>query len=845
MSPRKKSRGSGRTSEQKNNRTSSRHESRGGSSHKAERGFQFVDRSGKVHGVSTPRKPAAASEEGSRPGYGFEGKPKFQQEPRGKRAEPGKRAERGNRTEHEQRPRKASSQERGPSSPWNKKSKRGPEPERGPRREGAPRGGKRNDKRGRGRSQRYGGEAVTLKATVDKNRKGFGFLIFANRKFEDAFLPPRLAENLFHGDRVEVSLDPEGEILEIQVLEHRFREVVGKYTPHPSGADERGGWVVYERKRAREEIYVPRVSKGAKADDWVRAKLEFHESGPYPVTAEVTEVFGATLPASADLGMVAAEYNLVEEHSPAAEAEARAFKLEIDSRREDLRQVPFITIDGETARDFDDAVYVERKGSNFLLWVAIADVSHYVKPGTALDQEAFSRATSVYFPERAFHMLPRALSENLCSLRPHEPRLAMTARIELDRKGKIISTELMDSVIESKRRATYNEIQTEWEQNQNNPKWEFAPHFELYQILRRMRSDRGSLDFDFPEAELKVTPDGEVESLTKRGRFDAHRLIEHFMITANEAVTEWALAREWPFIYRVHEEPAEQALDRFQELAATMGVKVTFSGESLPEMLSDLIRRLENHPAQALLNMALLRSMKQAVYSATHGIHFGLASEAYTHFTSPIRRYPDLIVHRMLRHALHVEKGWLKRPGQSELEKLEDELHDAAEHCSYRERIATEAERESIKLKQVRLMTRYLGEEFDAKVIGMVESGLFVEIGEPFVEGMISVESMTDDFYQFNEERMVFYGRRKRRTFQIGDAVKVRLLRADIDRRQIDFGLLEHYPSGESLDLELRRPRRKQKAGRDEKSSDKRGGKGKGPARGKGADKKSGRRGRR
>jgi ribonuclease R len=369
-------------------------------------------------------------------------------------------------------------------------------------------------------------------------------------------------------------------------------------------------------------------------------------------------------------------------------------------------------------------------------------------------------------------------------------------------------------VIESRRRATYNEIQDEWLANKKDPSWEYAAHFALYQILRKVRSVRGSIDFDLPEADVRVDETGDPVSISLRSRLDAHRLIEEFMIAANEAVTSWIMERKWPFIFRVHEEPAEQSLQRFQELAATVGISVSISGDNIAATLSDLVSRLEGHPAQFLLNTALLRSMRQAVYSSVHAGHFGLASPAYTHFTSPIRRYPDLVVHRMLRRALRVERHKEPKPGRNELERLERELEEIAEHCSYRERIATNAEREAIKLKQVRMMTKHLGDEFEGKIIGMVESGFFVEIREPYVEGLVSVESMTDDFYQFNEERMVIAGKRKKRTFQIGDQVAVRCLRADIDRRQIDFGLVDLTASAERPAIVARHSGRKKRRGR-------------------------------
>ncbi|OFZ18673.1 MAG: ribonuclease R [Bdellovibrionales bacterium GWB1_55_8] len=633
-----------------------------------------------------------------------------------------------------------------------------------------------------------------LKGTVEKNRRGFGFVSFETRGIEDLFLPPREAQSLFHGDRIEVTLSGQKEILGLKVLEHRFRELVGKYTPHPLGGN-RGGWVVFERKRAREEVFAPkpgRAGAAARADDWVRAELRFHETGPYPVTAEIVEVYGSTLPPSADIGMIANEYSLDEHHSERAIREAEAFGKEIrfeKSERTDLRNVPFITIDGETARDFDDAVFVERrKEGNFILWVAIADVSHYVRDGSHLDKEARSRGTSVYFPERAFHMLPRALSENLCSLRPQEPRLALVARMDFHRSGKRRSTQVIEAVIESRRRATYNEIQAEREQNKADRNWEYTPHFELYDILRRKRISRGSIDFDLPEPEIVTEPTGEVISITRRGRMDSHRLIEEFMIAANEAVTEWIMERKLPFVYRVHEEPSLQALEKFQLTCTAVGVPFSLEGGSSPRVMAEFIRRIEGHPAQALLNIAFLRSLKQAIYTATHGIHYGLASQAYTHFTSPIRRYPDLIVHRMLRMALRLEAGDLPRLKEPAREKLEKSLEDASEHCSYRERLAADAEREAIKLKQVRAMAGRLGEEFEGRVVGMSEAGLFVQTDDPYTEGLVSRDSLVDDHYEFSQERMLFFGLRKRRIFRVGDNLRVRVLRADLDRRQIDFG---------------------------------------------------------
>jgi ribonuclease R len=766
--------------------------------------FVFTDRSGKQHGLAarpggapipSPRPEKKYTIRGGAPSAHSEssnsgGKPK---------SRPGSvrgagRSERVDlpiRTDRTERAERAPRRGKGKDKGKRKFDDRGERP--GPRDRGEREGrggrsgrGGRHDRSERGGSREAEHGSYKLKARIDKNRKGFGFLQFENKEYEDAFLNPHEAERFFHGDRVEVTVTPRGEVVDVHVLEHRFRELVGRF--YPMG---KSGMVVYERKKAREELPIVGDKMGAVAREWVRAKVIYPEEEFGKVTCEIIEKYGQELPARADIQMISAEYSLVEEHSAEAVAEAESFTLDLnDPHRVDLQHVPFITIDGETARDFDDAVYVERnREGGFTLWVAIADVSHYVRKDTALDDEAYSRGTSVYFPERAFHMLPRALSENLCSLRPDGPRLTMTAKIGFDRNGKKTGVEVMNSLIQSRRRATYNEIQDEADANAGNAEWEFRTHYDLYAILRRVRNERGSIDFDLPEAEVRVTPEGEPISIKNRPRRDAHRLIEEFMIAANESVTEWALAKKWPFVYRVHEEPVKAAMLRFQELCKNYGVNFVYTEKNLPEKLNQVVKEIEGNPAQTLLNMALLRSMAQAQYSSVYGEHFGLASRAYTHFTSPIRRYPDLVVHRMLKLAIEEERT-KSNLSESDREEIEEKLAEITEHCSYRERIASDAERESIKLKQTRIMLKEVGNEFDAKIGGMNEYGMFAAISDPFVEGFIAQEAMTDDFYVFNENRQAFVGKRSKKTFKIGDALRVRVDRVDLDLRKIDLGLV-------------------------------------------------------
>lgn len=661
--------------------------------------------------------------------------------------------------------------------------------------------------RGRGRPERaenraHGGagknSTLKLSATVDKTKSGAGFLIFDKKaEYEDLYLPPRHASELFHGDRVRITIDSRGSLIDLKVLNHRFRELVGKYSPnYGKRADAGSGYLIYESRKFNEQVYLPKAPANAKAGDYLRVKVIYDPEGEHPLSGEVLEVFGDKIPASHDIPMVAAEFGLIEKHTEAAEREALAMKLEIPGKdlegRTDLRSVPFITIDGETARDFDDAVHVERAGDKYKLWVAIADVSHYVKEGSAIDVDAYARATSVYFPERAFHMLPSALSENLCSLRPREPRLSMACSILIDRNGNFLETELFNAVIESRRRATYEEIEKEKIGNEGREGWEYAPHFELYRILLKTRIDRGSIDFELPEFETRVDKDGEPTSIQRRTRFDAHRLIESFMIAANEAVTVWARARQMPFVYRVHDVPSPEAMQRFANIAKSVGFHfVPPEDEPTPMDYAEIARSLSGHPAETLLNQMLLRSMRQAIYSADHGGHFGLASHSYTHFTSPIRRYPDLIVHRMLRLALGIDQGRHAKLSADEKDAIYEKLTEQCEHSSYRERLAAEAEREVIRIKQVRMMMKHLGEDFEGSVGGMNDRGLYVQLKDPFVEGFVPKELMEDDFYEFREDRMAFVGKRKRKTYRVGDPVRAQVVRADLDRRQIELKLVD------------------------------------------------------
>ena len=630
--------------------------------------------------------------------------------------------------------------------------------------------------------------SIKAPAVIDKNRKGFAYLIFDSKDLEDQFLSPRIASKFFHGDRVEVTVKGGTEIEELRLISRRFSELVGVFrrTSTPKKAQQGRGVCVYQRRSSKEEVLIPKADPRLTDGTWIRVRLLDAEGDASQIRGQIEEVYGPELPARADLPMIAGEFGWIEEHSAEAKAEAMRLvshdkPLDLEHNRKDFRSIPFVTIDGATARDFDDAVYVERiSGGGYKLWVGIADVAHYVQPGSAIDTDAYSRATSVYFPEKAFHMLPSELSENLCSLRPNEPKKSLVAILTYNKEGTRISTEVHNALIESKKRWIYEDLQEEYRLNQNNPKWDYQPHFDLYHLLRLVREKRGAIDFEFPEPEILVDAEGEPQSLTIRERVDSHRLIEEFMIAANEAVTDFAVKHKVPFVFRIHSKPEIESLYKFQKLANSLGYskKIKLDPDD-PKTIADFVRDLKGDPLETLLSQQILRSMKQAVYNAHHDIHFGLASVGYTHFTSPIRRYPDLIVHRILKELIAKESIQVK--------ERQAELEEATTHCSYRERLAADAERESIRIKQIRIAKRHLGETFDGSIVGMTEKGLFVQVRDPYFEGFLNKDEFTDDSYSFREETMTYVGRRKRKTMRIGESIKIRVVRADLESRKVDF----------------------------------------------------------
>ncbi|MGH7855372.1 MAG: ribonuclease R, partial [Candidatus Binatia bacterium] len=471
-----------------------------------------------------------------------------------------------------------------------------------------------------------------------------------------------------------------------------------------------------------------------------------------------------------------------------------AITPEESAARTDLRGLPIVTIDGENARDFDDAVYVRRQGAGYELYVSIADVAAYVAPASALDQEAYARATSVYFPDRAIPMLPEALSNGICSLNPDEDRLTKTACIEFDAKGRVIRSRFFNSVIRSQERMTYTNVRRilvdrdpEVLERYKELIDQFKLMEELALLIYEQRKARGNLDFDLPEAEIILDVQGVPENIVRAERNVAHRIIEEFMIAANEAVARQLTEKNLPLLYRVHERPDREALEALAPFLLSLGYRLPLKQEKIsPLEFQRLLESARGKPEERVLNRVLLRSMKQAVYQPENIGHFGLASACYTHFTSPIRRYPDLLVHRMFDKALRGEK--LK---PNEREDLVRYLQEAGKHTSERERHAMDAEREMVALKKAQFMMNKLGEEFTGFITTLANFGFFVELDDYFVEGLVKLSSLTGDDYDYYEKEYVIKGRRHGKKFRLGDNVRVKVVRINAFRNEIDFDLVQ------------------------------------------------------
>jgi ribonuclease R len=650
------------------------------------------------------------------------------------------------------------------------------------------------------KGNRYGKAVETglITGKLSAHRDGYGF-VTPEEGGEDIFIPARYLRENMHGDRVEVRIaargrtgKQEGRI--VKTLERAYTRIVGRFEKTKAF-----GHVFPDEQRITRDLYIPVGATGkAESGQVVVAEIILYPTAHRSAEGRIVEVLGWPDDPAVEAETIIRKFDLPHAFPDAVLTAARAVSqvVAVDDvgQRVDLRDHPTVTIDGETARDFDDAVSVRKeRGGGVRLWVSIADVSHYVKPASPLDAEAYLRSTSVYFPDRCIPMLPEELSNGICSLNPEVERLTVTAEILFDKSGHPVQSLFYPSVIKSSARLTYTTVKRILADKDPELLATYArlvPDLrlmeELAARLTEKRGKRGSIDFDLPEPEIIIDLQGQTEAIIRSERNIAHRIIEEFMLAANEAVACYITEHDVPSLYRIHETPDLAKLNDFSEFIRGFGYEFRVEGDLVdPREFQRLLAEADGKPEERMINEMLLRSMKQARYSAENLGHFGLAAPCYTHFTSPIRRYPDLVVHRILKGIL---SGKLK---DRERERLAATLPEIGVHTSTRERVAMEAEREIVLLKKIQFMRDRIGEEFDGFITGVTPYGFYVELVELFVEGMVPVATLPQDFYQYMEKQHSLVGEHSRRVFRLGDRVRVRLARVSTERKQIDFVLAE------------------------------------------------------
>jgi ribonuclease R len=634
------------------------------------------------------------------------------------------------------------------------------------------------------------------------NPGGFGFVAPDDAERSDRrdiYIAAANLSEAMHGDRVLVRVERhtprglEGRI--VRIVERAHDTVVGRFESDAAGL----AYVVPFDRRITADIHVPSGQGGAaEPNDMVVVQITRWPTATRGPVGRIVEVLGNIDEPGVDTQIIIRKHNIPDTHSEESVEEARrlgsAVKPSDIRGRTDFRPTTTVTIDGEHARDFDDAITLEKlPNGNYWLGVHIADVSHYVAEGSALDEEAYERGTSVYFTERAVHMFPSELATGLCSLNPHVDRLVQSCLMEVDRRGHVVRYEMHDGVINSDARMTYtavNAILSDRDPEAMAQYAEFVPLFEqmgdAFEILNARRRRRGSIDFDLPETEVILSEYGEIEAIVPAERNIAHRLIEEFMLLANETVAGHLIEHGVPSLHRVHEAPDVKKVAEFEAFIEPLGYSLGATGRSVaPTNFQKLIDRVRATPEERPIAAVMLRTMQKARYDAVSLGHFGLAAEHYTHFTSPIRRYPDLIVHRTLRESRRGQIPDARR------EDLQDDLPEIAKHTSDMERRADDAERELLQWKKVRFMADKVGDEYEGYITGVAPFGLFIELIEHFVEGLVHISSMADDYYRYVEQQHVLLGENRKKVYRLGDKVRVQVVRVDMERRQVELGLVE------------------------------------------------------
>ena len=665
----------------------------------------------------------------------------------------------------------------------------------------------------RTRSNRYGiPERMNLvRGKLEVHPKGYGFLIPDDREHPDVYIHANDMKGAMNDDTVLVRITHkseaggklEGEVARIVSRAHT--EIVGTFQSFDSYA-----FVVPDDKRILKDVLIPKEKfKGAVTGQKVVVRIVKYPDSRYAaLEGEVQEILGHKDDPGVDILSIIRKHRLPEAFPPEVLAEAEqvpdAITEEDLQGRRDLRGLNIVTIDGEDAKDLDDAVHVERlPNGNIKLGVHIADVGYYVKENSMLDREAYRRGCSVYLVDRVIPMLPHRLSNGICSLNPQADRLTMSCVMEIDPGGRVVAHDIFPSVIRTKERMTYTNVRKilvdedkELIERYKDLVEDFRLMEELALRLRARRMARGAIDFDMREAKIIVDENGKPVDIVKRERSIAEKIIEEFMLVANETVAEHFHWLHVPFLYRVHEDPDQEKLFRFIEFVANFGYVVKGKGNRIhPRALQTLLEEVEGTKEETVISTMMLRSMKQARYDAESLGHFGLAAEFYTHFTSPIRRYPDLVIHRIIREVL--AGGGLS---EQRMEYLNERLPDIARQSSERERVAVDAERETDALKKAEYMVDKIGEEFEGIISSVTSFGMFVELDNT-VEGLIRLSDMSDDYYHFHERHMALIGEHTSNVYRIGDEVRVRVARVNVDEHTIDFELVDTKPRKKKLNL--------------------------------------------
>ena len=648
------------------------------------------------------------------------------------------------------------------------------------------------------------GEDRYLTGIFSSNTKGFGFVTVEGYD-EDFFIPEKYTQMAFHKDTVRI--EPVGasvpggrrEARVVEILEHAYTDVVGTFEKSSNF-----GFVVPDDRHLNSDIFIPALkTMGAKDNSKVVCHLTYYGSQNRKPEGEITEIIGLKGEPGVDILSIVKENDIPTDFPEEVLAEAKKVsgrgkvkKSDIKGR-EDLRDVMMVTIDGEDSKDLDDAVSLRMDGKYYILGVHIADVSHYVKEDSALDKEALKRSTSVYLPDRVIPMLPTDLSNGICSLNEGVDRLAMSCIMRIDDTGAIKDHRIVESVIRSNHRMTYtsvNKILEDEDQEEIDKYADAVPMFkqmeELAFILHGRRTYRGSLDFDFPETVVELDEDGNPKEIHPYYRGVAQRMIEDFMLAANETVAKHAFDHKLPFLYRTHGFPDPEKLNTLKAFVGGFGYTLEGDVNQIhPKELQRLLDRVEGAPEESLIQTLTLRSMQQAKYTTDCSGHFGLAAGYYCHFTSPIRRYPDLFIHRVLKLAIH------KDLTKKKINELNEALPDIADRTSTLERRADSAERDAVKLKKVQYMVPHIGEEFNGKISGVTSWGLYVALPNS-IEGMIPVRTMTDDFYEFSEESYELVGKSFNRHYTLCMPLRVKLVAAEPTTRLIDFELVDDFMGG-------------------------------------------------